>query len=126
MAELLELIKTNLIHVGCATVVFVIAYVANIVYGLWYNIGDNSETFDKERFIKSIIKFGVFVLGSALLTTAITIIPFFAQYVSWNIPEEFTEIFSGLALIATLLLAACMYAKDAYDKFVAILMKNKK
>ena len=101
--------------------IFLCAYLANICFSLYLNIGLYKQEFDKDKIIKSVIKAVVFIIGLALTTTAITVIPVFAELMSWEIPSEFTEMFSGLVIVATLLYVTCRYVVEAFTKFKAIL-----
>lgn len=119
--EILELIKINLINTGWAMLIFLCAYLSNMCFSLYLNLGIKKEFFDKEKMINSLIKVGVFVVGLALLVTAITVIPVFAELMSWEIPDEFIEMFSGIVIIAAALYTACRYAVEALTKFKDIL-----
>jgi len=119
--NILELIEKNLINVGWAMAIFLTAYLSNMCFSLYLNIGLLKQSFDKEKFLKSVIKAAVFIAGLALLTTSVTVIPQFAELMSWTIPTEFTEIFSGIVIVATLLYVTCRYAVEAFQKFKAIL-----
>ena len=44
-----EIIIGNLIKIGYAMAIFLCAYLANVVFSLWYNIKINCEPFSREK-----------------------------------------------------------------------------
>ena len=92
-----EIIIGNLIKIGYAMAIFLCAYLANVVFSLWYNIKINCEPFSREK------------------------LAIFATEVGWTIPDEYAELFADLIIVGAVLLVACKYIKEAFTKFVAIL-----
>ena len=45
-----EIIIGNLIKIGYAMAIFLCAYLANVVFSLWYNIKINCEPFSRESW----------------------------------------------------------------------------
>lgn len=125
MEELMKLILENLTKVGCALLIFVIAYVANMVASMYHNIGQIQQGFDPKKLLSSAIKVLCIYLSIALVTVGITIMPYFAQFVAWDIPEEFTELFTGMVIIVSVMYAACRYFAEAATKIIAIFDFNK-
>ena len=107
-----EIIIGNLIKIGYAMAIFLCAYLANVVFSLWYNIKINCEPFSREKLATG---------GLTLLCIAITTLPIFATEVGWTIPDEYAELFADLIIVGAVLLVACKYIKEAFTKFVAIL-----
>ena len=107
-----EIIIGNLIKIGYAMAIFLCAYLANVVFSLWYNIKINCEPFSREKLA---------TVGLTLLCIAITTLPIFATEVGWTIPDEYAELFADLIIVGAVLLVACKYIKEAFTKFVAIL-----
>ena len=124
MEPIIDLIIKNLIHVGWAMVIFLCSYISNMAFSLYLNIGIRREGFDYHKLLKSLIKIVVFIVGLLLLTTSITTIPIFAELMHWTIPEEFSEIFSGIVIVAIVLYTSCKYALEAFEKFKQILNYN--
>lgn len=116
-----EIIIGNLIKIGYAMAIFLCAFLANVVFSLWYNIKINSEPFSREKLATGGLKAATFIVGLTLLCVAITALPIFASEVGWNIPEEYTELFADLIIVGAVLLVACKYIKEAFTKFVTIL-----
>ena len=101
--------------------IFLCAYVSNMAFGLYHNIKQLQQPFDKEKLINSGLKVASIVVGLVLLVTGITALPAFADYVGWKIPEEYTKVFSDLAVIGVCLVVSCKYFAEAITKFTAIL-----
>ena len=101
--------------------IFLCAYLANVVFSLWYNIKINCEPFSREKLATGGLKALTFIVGLTLLCIAITTLPIFATEVGWTIPDEYAELFADLIIIGAVLLVACKYIKEAFTKFVAIL-----
>lgn len=118
---MLDTILHNLENAGWAMLIFLCAYVSNMVFGLYRNIKQLQQPFDKEKLINSGLKVASIVVGLVLLVVGITALPAFADYVGWKIPEEYTKVFSDLAVISICLVVSCKYFAEAIGKFTAIL-----
>lgn len=116
-----EIIIGNLVKIGYAMAIFLCAFLANVVFSLWYNIKINREPFSREKLATGGLKALTFIVGLTLLCIAITTLPIFATEVGWTIPEEYAELFADLIIVGAVLLVACKYIKEAFTKFVAIL-----
>jgi hypothetical protein len=116
-----EIIIGDLIKIGYAMAIFLCAYLANVVFSLWYNIKINREPFSREKLATGGLKALTFIVGLTLLCIAITTLPIFATEVGWTIPDEYAELFADLIIVGAVLLVACKYIKEAFTKFVAIL-----
>ena len=116
-----EIIIGNLVKIGYAMAIFLCAYLANVVFSLWYNIKINCEPFSREKLATGGLKALTFIVGLTLLCIAITTLPIFATEVGWTIPDEYAELFADLIIVGAVLLVACKYIKEAFTKFVAIL-----
>lgn len=118
---MLDTILHNLENAGWAMLIFLCAYVSNMAFGLYRNIKQLQQPFDKEKLINSGLKVVSIVVGLVLLVVGITALPAFADYVGWKIPEEYSKVFSDLAVISVCLVVSCKYFAEAIDKFTAIL-----
>ena len=116
---MLNTILHNLGNAGWAMLIFLCAYLSNMAFGLYHNI--KQQPFDKERLINSGFKVASIVVGLVLLVVGITALPAFADYVGWKIPEEYSKVFSDLAVISVCLVVSCKYFAEAISKFTAIL-----
>lgn len=118
---MLNAILHNLENAGWAMLIFLCAYVSNMTFGLYHNIKQLQQPFDKEKLINSGLKVASIVVGLVLLVTGITALPIFADYVGWKIPEEYSKVFGDLAVISICLVVSCKYFAEAIGKFSAIL-----
>ena len=118
---MLDTILHNLENAGWAMLIFLCAYVSNMAFSLYHNIKQLQQPFDKEKLINSGLKVASIVVGLVLLVVGITALPAFANYVGWTIPEEYTKVFSDLAVIGVCLVVSCKYFAEAITKFTAIL-----
>lgn len=118
---MLDTILHNLENAGWAMLIFLCAYVSNMAFGLYRNIKQLQQPFDKEKLINSGLKVASIVVGLVLLVVGITALPAFADYVGWKIPEEYSKVFSDLAVISVCLVVSCKYFAEATGKFTAIL-----
>lgn len=125
MEAILELLKANLCNVVQAMIIFVCAYAANMCFGLYLNIKILQQPFDYHKILTSLLKAAVFIVGLTLLTSVITVLSIFAEMIGWAIPDEFTDIFGGMVIVATFLYVSCKYAFEAIQKFMQILNYKK-
>lgn len=122
--SMLNQVLNNLSHVGIGLVIFILAYVSNMSFSLYYNIKVLGEAFDYHKLINSGLKLVSFCIGVACLTTVITALPLFADFVGYAIPEEYTDVFSAVVIIAVPLYSSCKYAFEAFGKMKSILTKE--
>ena len=114
----------NLTHVGIGLLIFVMSYVSNMSFSLYYNIKMLGQTFDYNKLINSGLKLLSFCIGVACLTSVITALPLFADFVGFEIPPEYVEVFSSVVIIAVPLYSSCKYAFEAFNKMKSILTKE--
>lgn len=122
---MIEAILHNLINIGWAMLIFLCAYLSNVAFSMYYNIKILLEPFDKQKIVNSCLKIAVFVIGLTLLCLAITTLPLFASMIGWEIPAEYTDIFSDLVIVGAVLIVSCKYIVEAFTKFKAILDSTK-
>ena len=125
MANFFDNIVLNLTYVGIGACLFLVSYLSNMTFSLYYNIKILSQQFDKNKIINSALRVASVTVGLALLCIAITTIPEFATYVGLKIPTEYTEIFSNLAILTLFVISSCKYVAEAYNKFKKILETSK-
>lgn len=124
MTSFLDGVLENLTYVGIGAALFLVAYTSNMAFSLYYNIRMLMEKFDKNKILDSVIRVTTIIVGLTLLCIAITTIPAFASYVGLDIPKEYAEIFSNLAILAFFVTSSCKYVFEAYTKFKKILEKG--
>ena len=125
MANFCDNIVLNLTYVGIGACLFLVSYLSNMTFSLYYNIKILSQQFDKNKIINSAFRVASVTVGLALLCISITTIPEFATYVGLKIPTEYTEIFSNLAILTLFVTSSCKYVAEAYNKFKKILETSK-
>lgn len=118
-------ILTNLTYTGIGMALFVICYVSNMSFSLYYNIKVLHEPFDKKKLLDSLYKVIAFGIGTVLLCVGITSVVLFCDYVGLTIPEQYQEVFQNLAIITVFVIASCRYIFEAFTKFKAILNDEK-
>lgn len=119
--ELISSIISNLTNVGYASIIFSMGYLANILFGLWYNIKLQGQQFDIKRLLNSFLKIFIFILGTALVVCGITTIPVFFNYLEIEIPESASSIIDILVIIMIFMEPAISYYKEAVEKMKQIL-----
>ena len=119
--EIYALILDNLEKVGIGVVIFLGAYLANIIFGVWNNVKIEGYEFDWKLIANSIVKFIVLGLGIALLTVIVSLVPMYAQYVGIEIEVETMSIIDSIVIIGGFLTATIRYIKDSLDKLSNIL-----
>ena len=118
---MIDAIILALSQVGQAALLFVIAYLSNCLFGVYFNVKVLREKFSWQRLALSLVKILVFSAGMALLTIVIAALPIFANAVGWGIPEEYINVFSVVAIVFTFLRVAAKYTLEAFGKLYSIL-----
>lgn len=121
-----DIVLFNLQNAAIGLLLFVLAYVSNMCFSIYYNIRILHQEFDKQRLIDSGFKILAFGLGTILLVVAITSLPLFATQVGYVIPSEYEELLSNLTILAVFIVATCRYALEAFAKLKLILFVDTK
>lgn len=119
--DFIDSVIVNLEYVGIGAALFLVAYLSNMAFSLYYNIEMLKQQFDKRKVLNSAIKVATIVVGLTLLCVAITTLPQFVTHVGLTIPQEYADIFSNLAVLTLFVTSACKYVFEAYNKFKKIL-----
>lgn len=114
-------IQSNLISVGIGLSIFIMAYVSNMCFSTYYNVRILGEQFEPSKLKMSGLKIVTFGLGTALLTMAITLILPWANQNGLNIPEEYTEVITTVAILGVCLTGSLKYILEAFTKMGKIL-----
>ena len=104
---------------------FVISYISNMCFSIYYNTKILGQSIDKQKIYNSIFKVGTFGVGTVLMTIATVAIPQFATVAGIELPQEYVEVFSTLAISAVFIICSCKYILEAYGKFKKILDQGK-
>lgn len=118
---MIDIILMNLEKVGIGAALFLGAYLANILLGIWANVKIEGYDFDWKLILNSIVKFIILGLGIALLSVVVSVIPAYATYVGIEIAPEILETIDSLVIIGSFLTTTLKYATDAVTKLKNIL-----
>ena len=118
---MIDIILMNLEKVGIGAVLFLGAYIANILLGIWANVKIEGYDFDWKMILNSIVKFIVLGLGIALLSVVISVVPAYVTFVGIEIGQETMETIDGFVIIGAFLTATIRYIADAINKVKVIL-----
>lgn len=121
MNEIFNLIIFNLEKIGIGAILFLSAYVANILLGAWKNVKIEGYEFNWRLIAQSIIKFIVLGVGVGLLSIVISIIPMYLTYIGIEIGAETMETIDSLVVVGAFLTATIRYVTDAVSKLKTIL-----
>lgn len=121
MNEIFNLVIFNLEKIGIGAILFLSAYVANILLGAWKNVKIEGYEFNWRLIAQSIIKFIVLGVGVGLLSIVISIIPMYLTYIGIEIGAETMETIDSMVIIGAFATATIKYVTDALSKIKAIL-----
>ena len=116
-----DLVLNNLINTGIGAAIFALAYVGNMLVGCYYNVKLLQEKFQVEKLLNSLLKIFCVGGGCACASLVITILPQFANLVGWTIPEDYSEVIQGLAIIGIFLYSSCKYLFELIGKIRDVL-----
>lgn len=114
-------VLNNLLNMCYAMGIFLCSYLSNMAFGIYYNVKQMGRPFEISKLINSGYKVLSIVSGLFFLVIAGTALPNFATLVGWEIPTEYIDVLSNIAVIGVCLIASCKYIKEAASKFAAIL-----
>lgn len=121
MEIFIQEVLQNLTYTGIGTVLFIVCYLSNMSFGIWYNVKVLNQKFEWGRIKESALKLVGFSIGTILMCVGITVIPIFCDVVGLTIPEQYTEVFQKFAIVSVFIYSAARYLMEAYGKFRAIL-----
>lgn len=117
----MEFYTADVLNVIYAYGVFVLVYIANILFSLYLNIEVFNEAFDKYKIGRAIKKALVLVVATLMLVIAIdTVLLYFNSYVP-ELTEELQATVTVATIIVTIGRAALKYLIEAYSTFRKIL-----
>ena len=125
MNIMLENMLVAIEYAAIGVVLFLVSYVSNMCFSIYYNIKILGQTFNKQKIYDSGFKIATFGIGTLLMTIATVGIPEFASITGIQLPEEYVEVFSTLAISAVFIICSCKYILEAYGKFKKILEQGK-
>lgn len=121
MTEIYSLMLENLTNAGIGIIIFLLGYLANISFSLYYNIKVLGQNFNKGQMWNSFLRIVTFAVGICCLVVVITALPLFANYMGLPLPDEFVNNLTMVAIIGFPLYLASKYALMAFEKMKKIL-----
>lgn len=121
MNNIMMTVIANLEKVGIGASLFLGAYIANILLGVWKNVKIEGYDFNWELILQSLLKFVVLGLGVGLLSVVVSIIPMYLTYIGIEIGAETMETIDSMVIITAFVTATVKYVTDALSKLKMIL-----
>lgn len=116
-----EIILCNLVHIGYASILLAIVWLANFLLGLYYNVAIVHHYSNCKKCLNDVIRFISVCTGVVLLTVAISAFPRFISMVGLAVPDEYVEVTSVLAIITIFAKGIYEYTARAMKKLDSIL-----
>lgn len=121
MSDIWTQILVNLENVGIGMLLFFMAYLSNMSFSIYYNIKVLGQGFDTKKILTSIEKLIAYIIGTILLVVVVTTLPLFSAQAGLELPQEFVDTFSTMAIMILPIYASCKYALKAYSKMKSVL-----
>ena len=121
MSDIWTQILVNLENVGIGMLLFFMAYLSNMSFSIYYNIKVLGQGFDTKKILTSIEKLIAYIVGTILLVVVVTTLPLFSAQAGLELPQEFVDTFSTMAIMILPIYASCKYALKAYSKMKSVL-----
>lgn len=124
MQEIFNTILMNLEQVGIGALLFLVAYVSNILLGAWRNVNINGDNFNWSKIGQSALKFVVLGLGIGLLSITVSVLPVFVTYIGIEIAPETLASIDAIVIVGAFTTATLHYVVDCIDKLKEVLGIN--
>lgn len=124
MQEIFNTILMNLEQVGIGALLFLVAYVSNILLGAWRNVNINGDNFNWSKIGQSALKFVVLGLGIGLLSITVSVLPVFVTYIGIEIAPETLASIDAIVIVGAFTTATLRYVVDCIDKLKEVLGIN--
>lgn len=122
---MLTCMLNNLQLMGILIAMYVGAFGANTLLGVYSNLAQAKEQFSKEKLIQGLIRGVIVLVGSLLITVIISLLPDTLTALGVSVEEGMLEGISMVAIAGVMVSAILRYLKDAMNKFYGILYKEK-
>lgn len=123
---MLNCLLNNLQLMGILIAMYVGAFGANTLLGIYSNLAQAKEQFSKEKLIQGLIKGVIVLIGSLAITVIISLLPDTLTALGITIEDGMLEGISMVAVAGVMVTTILRYLKDAMSKFYAILYGEKK
>lgn len=117
----METLRLDLIIVGFAYIVFMLGYLANMLFSLYDNMQIKGQAFNKEIMKTSIKKTVTLVLATFALVVAVDVAMIFLSAYVPELAEEAKDTVTVLMVVGTIGRAALKYIVEAYNTFTNVL-----
>lgn len=121
MNGLFEEILKNLTYVGSVVLLIFIFQVDNMVFGLVDNVGLKGQKFDASKIKNWLFRSILTLLGIALLTLGVSLIPYIVSFTNIEIPAEYGDVITVALVIITGYKSVISEANKAYEHFKTIM-----
>ena len=122
---MLTCLLNNLQLMGILIAMYVGAFGANTLLGIYSNLAQAKEQFSKEKLIQGLIRGAIVLIGSLLITVIISLLPDTLTALGISVEEGMLEGISMVAIAGVMVSTILRYLKDAMSKFYGILYKEK-
>lgn len=120
-----ETIIENLKNVLHALALLGISWCADCILSTYRNVGILSQDWDFSRFLNSVKRVLVVVLGIVLLIIVVTDLPLLINETGITIPEQYLEAFNVIAILTAIFVTIAKYTAGAVEAFFNILNYKK-
>lgn len=120
-----ETIIENLKNVFHALALLGISWCADCILSTYRNVGILSQDWDFSRFLNSVKRVLVVVLGIVLLIIVVTDLPLLINETGITIPEQYLEAFNVIAILTAIFVTIAKYTAGAVEAFFNILNYKK-
>lgn len=116
----------DLLNIGYAYFVFLMAYVSNMLFSLYFNIKVKGDDFNRFLLLESFKKATIFVLATFFLVISVEIsLIYFGNYIP-ELSKTLNNLVNIVMVVSTIGRAAIKYIVEAYNTFAKVLNdKNK-
>lgn len=118
---MLSCLLDNLQLIGVLILMYVGSLGANTLLGLYNNINNLKENFSKEKLLNGIIRGGIVLIGSLVITVIISLLPDVLKALGVQTEANLLDGVSIVAIAGVLASMIVRYLKDAVSKFYSIL-----
>lgn len=122
----MEQLTLDLLRVIYAYGVFILAFTANILFSLYFNIAMKHQKFDRQRLWTSLKKACVFIIATEMMVVAIGIAGVYFTLFIPELSEQLQTSLSIMMVIATIGRASLNYLIEAYQTFSNVLNYKEK
>lgn len=122
---MLTCLLNNLQLMGILIAMYVGAFGANTLLGIYSNLAQAKEQFSKEKLVQGLIRGAIVLVGSLLITVIISLLPDTLTALGISVEEGMLEGISMVAIAGVMVSTILRYLKDAMSKFYGILYKEK-